>query len=112
MKRPWAMVAGTGYAVPKRVFRNDEFASIGIDTDDAWIRERTGIRERHIAGPGETLTSICTEAAHNAMAAAGVTEFIEIGPGRVLTGLISRIAPSATAFATDAQNAPDGLAVP
>ncbi len=73
MKRPWAMVAGTGYAVPKRVFRNDEFAAIGIDTDDAWIRERTGIRERHIAGPGETLTSICTEAAHNAMAAAGVS---------------------------------------
>ncbi len=67
------MVAGTGYAVPKRVFRNDEFAAIGIDTNDAWIRERTGIRQRHIAGPGETLTSISAEASLKAMAAAGVT---------------------------------------
>ena len=46
------------------------------------------------------------------MGAAGVTRFIEIGPGRVLTGLIKRIAPDAEALATDAPNAPDGLAVP
>ena len=73
MKRPWAMIAGTGHAAPKRVMRNSEFPAIGIDTSDEWIRERTGIRERHIAGPDESLTSISTEAAHKAMAVAGVT---------------------------------------
>jgi 3-oxoacyl-[acyl-carrier-protein] synthase-3 len=73
VKRPWMMIAGTGHAVPKRVLRNDEFAAIGIDTSDEWIRDRTGIRERHIAGPGESLTSISTEAAHKAMAAASVS---------------------------------------
>jgi 3-oxoacyl-[acyl-carrier-protein] synthase-3 len=67
------MITGTGLAVPKRVMKNDEFAAIGIDTNDEWIRERTGIRERHIAGRDETLTSISLEAAHKAMAAAGVT---------------------------------------
>jgi 3-oxoacyl-[acyl-carrier-protein] synthase-3 len=67
------MITGTGLAVPKRVMKNDEFAAIGIDTDDAWIQERTGIRQRHIAGRDETLTSISLEAAHKAMAAAGVT---------------------------------------
>jgi 3-oxoacyl-[acyl-carrier-protein] synthase-3 len=67
------MITGTGLAVPKRVMKNDEFAAIGVDTDDAWIRERTGIRERHVAGRDETLTSISAEAAHRAMAAAGVT---------------------------------------
>lgn len=67
------MIAGTGRAVPARVMTNDEFAAIGIDTTDEWIRERTGIRSRHVAGPGETLTSLSSEAARQAMAAAGVT---------------------------------------
>jgi 3-oxoacyl-[acyl-carrier-protein] synthase-3 len=73
VKRPFAMITGTGLAVPKRVMKNDEFAAIGVDTNDVWIRERTGIRERHIAGRDETLTSISLEAAHKAMAAASVT---------------------------------------
>jgi 3-oxoacyl-[acyl-carrier-protein] synthase-3 len=96
MKRPWAMVAGTGHAVPKRVMRNDEFPAIGIDTSDEWIRERTGIRERHIAGPGESLTSISTQAAHQAMAAAGVSA-AELDTIIVGTCSPDRLLPSAAA---------------
>ena len=73
MKRPIAMITGTGHAVPTRVLTNDEFPAMGIETSDEWIRERTGIRQRHIAGEGETLTTLCVEAARQAMAAAGVT---------------------------------------
>jgi len=73
MKRPIAMIAGTGHAVPKRRFANSEFAALGIETSDEWIRERTGIGYRYVAGPDETLTSISTEAAKIAMQAAGVT---------------------------------------
>ena len=73
MKRPYVMFTGTGRAVPKRIMTNHDFAAIGIDTDDAWIRERTGIRQRHVVGPGESLTSLSTEASRIAMAAAGVT---------------------------------------
>ena len=72
MKRPIAMFAGTGHAVPRRALTNDEFAEMGIDTSDEWIRERTGIRQRYIAGDGETLTSLVTEASRQAMADAGV----------------------------------------
>ncbi len=94
MKRPFAMIAGTGYAVPKRVFKNEDFAAIGIATDDAWIRERTGIRQRHIAGPGETLTSISAEASLKAMADAQVTA-AEIDMIIVGTCSPDRLLPSA-----------------
>lgn len=67
------MLAATAHAVPERIFTNHDFASIGIETTDEWIRERTGIRTRHIAAEGETLTSISTTAAKRAMEMAGVT---------------------------------------
>ena len=67
------MLAATGHAVPKRAFTNHDFASIGVETSDEWIRERTGIGQRYVAGEGENLTSICTEAARIAMQRAGVT---------------------------------------
>ncbi len=51
---------------------NDEFVAIGIDTNDAWIRDRTGICERHVAGPDETLTSLAATASRIAMTDAGV----------------------------------------
>ena len=53
MKRPFAELLGTGSYTPKRVVTNDDFSKI-LDTSDEWIRERTGIRERHIASDEET----------------------------------------------------------
>jgi 3-oxoacyl-[acyl-carrier-protein] synthase III len=72
MKRPIAQLVGTGHAVPKHVMTNHDFAAIGVETDDAWIVERTGIRQRHIAKHGETTASLSVEAARKAMAKAGV----------------------------------------
>jgi 3-oxoacyl-[acyl-carrier-protein] synthase III len=73
VKRPIAMISGTGHAVPRRLLANKDFASVGVETSDEWIVERTGIRSRYIAGEGESLTSLSADAARAAMKAAGVT---------------------------------------
>ncbi len=73
MTRPIATLAGVGAFAPARVMRNDEFAALGLDTNDEWIVQRTGIRERHVAGPDETNTKMSAAAARLAMQRAGVT---------------------------------------
>jgi 3-oxoacyl-[acyl-carrier-protein] synthase III len=65
-------VTGVGSALPKRIMTNADMSKI-VDTTHDWIVERTGIHARHIAGEGETTRTLATEAARNAMAAAGVT---------------------------------------
>lgn len=72
MKRPCAYIAGTGHAVPKTIVTNDDISAMGLDTNDAWIRERTGIRQRHIARNGESVKSLSADAARLAMTRAGV----------------------------------------
>jgi 3-oxoacyl-[acyl-carrier-protein] synthase-3 len=72
MKRPFAYFAGVARYAPTRVLRNDEFRSLGLDTSDEWIVQRTGIRERHVAGPGETNCSMATAASRIAMERANV----------------------------------------
>lgn len=67
-----ATIAGTGSALPVRRVTNDELA-LTVDTTDAWIVERTGIRARHIAGDGETTASLGSEAARRAIEAAGLS---------------------------------------
>ena len=62
---------GTGSALPARVMTNAELAQ-RVDTTDEWIVERTGIRQRYIAGEGETTASLATAAARAALADAGV----------------------------------------
>jgi 3-oxoacyl-[acyl-carrier-protein] synthase-3 len=69
-----SVIAGCGGCLPAQVLSNDELAAWrGLDTTDAWIRERSGITRRHIAGPGETATSLGAEAARRALAQAGAT---------------------------------------
>jgi len=62
---------GTGSALPARVMTNAELAE-QVDTTDEWIVERTGIRQRYIAGDGETTATLATAAARAALADAGV----------------------------------------
>src|ERR1700735_3354481 len=62
-----SILAGVGGYLPERVVTNDELART-VDTSDKWIRERTGIRQRHFSGPHETATFTATAAARDALA--------------------------------------------
>lgn len=68
-----AVVRGIGSYLPERVMRNAEFAEdLGLETSDAWIRERTGIEQRHIAADGETTADLGERAARAALEHAGM----------------------------------------
>ncbi|HEX6103993.1 MAG TPA: beta-ketoacyl-ACP synthase III [Gemmatimonadales bacterium] len=71
MPRPFAEVASVGIAVPERVVTNHDLEQV-LDTSDQWIVERTGIRERRIAGPEQSVAMLGREASEQAMARAGV----------------------------------------
>jgi 3-oxoacyl-[acyl-carrier-protein] synthase-3 len=66
-------IIGVGACLPAGVVTNQDLADRGVDTSDAWIRERTGIEVRHEAGPGESTSDLAAEAARRALAAAGRT---------------------------------------
>jgi len=68
--RPIVAITGLGTAVPSTVVTNDDLSKT-LETSDEWIRERTGIRERRVAGD-ESLVSLCETAARQALARAGV----------------------------------------
>jgi 3-oxoacyl-[acyl-carrier-protein] synthase-3 len=72
----YAAITGWGHCLPERVLTNHELAS-RVETSDEWIRARTGIRERRIAGPGETTASLCAAAGRRALACA------DLAPGQV-----------------------------
>jgi 3-oxoacyl-[acyl-carrier-protein] synthase III len=67
----YSRIAGTGSYLPERVMTNDEFAA-RLDTSDAWIRERTGIVERHIAESTQGSSDLALEASRRALAAASL----------------------------------------
>ncbi|RYG26791.1 ketoacyl-ACP synthase III [bacterium] len=64
-----AVVLGSGSAVPPRILSNDELSRM-VDTNDEWIVQRTGIRERRVTSPEETSSTLGTEAARKALTAA------------------------------------------
>ena len=66
-----ARIAGVGAYLPARCVSNDELATT-VDTSDAWITERTGIRQRYLAAPHETAAFMGAEAAKAALADAGL----------------------------------------
>jgi len=65
-------IAGTGAYVPERVVSNDWFEEI-LDTNDEWIVQRTGIRERRFAAEDEATSDLCVHAAEEALRNAGIT---------------------------------------
>jgi 3-oxoacyl-[acyl-carrier-protein] synthase-3 len=73
-----ARIAGLGTFLPETVLTNKDFERM-VDTSDQWIMSRTGIRERHVVGPEESVATLAIEAGRRAMAAAGVSpEEIEL----------------------------------
>ena len=75
-----SVLKGTGSALPRRVMTHEELAQL-VDTSDEWIRERTGICTRYIAGEGETTGTLATDAARAALADAGIAAS-EVDQGR------------------------------
>jgi 3-oxoacyl-[acyl-carrier-protein] synthase-3 len=68
---PFTSIAGTGGYLPERVMENKEFESL-VSTSDEWIRERTGIKRRHIAADDETTSDMALAASTRAIEAAHI----------------------------------------
>lgn len=68
----YSRIAGTGSYLPEKILTNADLEKM-VDTSDQWIRERTGIQQRHIAAEGQTTVDLAEQAARRAMEAAGVT---------------------------------------
>jgi len=93
MSQYGAIITGTGSYVPERCLTNDDLSKM-VETSDEWITQRTGIRERRIAGPGESTATLATAAARRALAAAG------LGPSDLDLIVCGTISPEMTFPAT------------
>ncbi len=67
----YSRIIGTGGYLPEQILTNADLEKM-VDTSDQWIRERTGIRERHIAADGQTTCDLAEQAARRAIEAAGL----------------------------------------
>lgn len=68
----YAKIAATGSYLPKKILTNHDLASM-VDTNDEWITQRTGIKQRHIVAEQESIVSMAANASLQALAAAGIT---------------------------------------
>lgn len=80
-------ICGTGSYIPSKIMSNDDLSRL-VETNDAWIRERTGVARRHLA-ESESTVSMAVEAADKALAQA------EIRPSQLDLILVSTISPDA-----------------
>ena len=101
------MLAGIGAYLPQTVVSNDALAA-RVDTSDAWISERTGIRQRHLAAPHETCAFMATAAARAALADAG-TDAAEVDAIILGTSTPDQVFP-ATAVRVQAELGAGGFA--
>ncbi|NPV66831.1 MAG: ketoacyl-ACP synthase III [Anaerolineae bacterium] len=99
----YAHIVGWGKALPERVLTNADLEAI-VDTSDVWIRERTGIRERRIAGEHDTTVSLGFAAARQALEVADVLP-AEIDLIIVATSTPEHIFPSSASLIQDALGA-------
>ncbi len=93
-------VTGWGIGVPDKIVTNDDLA-VTLDTNDAWIQERTGIRERRVGG---STSSLAIEAGHQALDRAGLT------PADIDLVILSTTTPDAMVPGT-AATVQDGLGI-
>jgi 3-oxoacyl-[acyl-carrier-protein] synthase III len=90
--RPFTEIASIGTAVPPGVLTNADLTRT-LDTSDEWIVERTGIRERRIAAPEQSVAMLAREASERALAQAGVTP-AEVDTIVLATATPDRLLPS------------------
>ena len=69
----YARITGTGGYLPEKVLTNQELEKF-VDTSDEWIRDRTGIKQRHIAGENENTVDLAEQASIRAMEASGISK--------------------------------------
>ncbi|MBN8501043.1 MAG: ketoacyl-ACP synthase III [Sphingomonadales bacterium] len=103
-----SILVGTGSSLPARVVTNRELAET-VDTSDEWIVERSGIRQRYIAGEGETTASLAVAAAQAALAAAKL-QGSDIGLIVLATATPDQTFPATATIVQDAIGANGGIA--
>jgi 3-oxoacyl-[acyl-carrier-protein] synthase-3 len=89
-----AYISGTGFFAPQRVVTNDELRTVhGIDTNDAWIQQRSGIQERRYADQGVTCSDLAVHASEQAIHRAGLRKtdidmivFCTLSPDQMFPG--------------------------